>query len=215
MKNLLLKEFKLSMHPTALIFLSLSAMLIIPNYPYYVTFFYTGLAVFFTCLSGRENKDILYTILLPVSKKDIVKARFLFVIIIQLAQLLLAVPFALLRQSFDMPGNQVGMDANIAFFGLSFLMLGIFNLVYFHVYYNDVNKVGKAFAISSIVITLYIIIIEACTHAVPFMRNYLDTRDPEYLVYKLIVLAIGILVYIFMTAVSCKKSIKSFESIDL
>lgn len=215
MKNLLLKEFKLSMHPTALIFLSLSAMLIIPNYPYYVTFFYTGLAVFFTCLSGRENKDILYTILLPVSKKDIVKSRFLFVIIIQLAQLLLAVPFALLRQSFDIPGNLVGMDANIAFFGLSFIMLGIFNLVYFHVYYNDVNKVGKAFAISSIVITLYIIVIEACTHAVPFMRNYLDTKDPEYLACKLIVLAAGILVYIFMTAVSCKKSIKSFESIDL
>lgn len=47
MKKLLRKEVLLSMHPTAIIFLALSMMLIIPNYPYYVIFFYTGLAIFF------------------------------------------------------------------------------------------------------------------------------------------------------------------------
>ena len=47
MKNLLLKEYRLAMHPTVLIFLALSAMLLIPSYPYYVVFFYTALGVFF------------------------------------------------------------------------------------------------------------------------------------------------------------------------
>ena len=45
-------------------------------------------------------------------------------------QVILAVPFAILRQNFNLLGNQVRMDANIAFFDLSFLMLGIFNLVF-------------------------------------------------------------------------------------
>lgn len=215
MKNLLLKEFKLAMHPTAIIFLPLSAMLIIPNYPYYVTFFYTGLAVFFTCLSGRENHDIFYTMSLPVRKKDIVKSRFVFVIIMQLLQMLLAIPFAVLRQSFSIPGNQVGMDANIAFFGLSFIMLGIFNLVFFGVYYKDVNKVGTAFAISSVAMFVYIIIAEACVHVVPFVRYYLDTKDTEYLSYKIIVLAVGIFIYVLMTFVAYKKSAKKFETLDL
>ena len=43
MKHLLYKEWRLAMHPTALLFLPLSAMLLIPNYPYYVIFFYTSL----------------------------------------------------------------------------------------------------------------------------------------------------------------------------
>ena len=34
MKHLLNKEFRLAMHPTNLIFLTLSAMLLIPDYPY-------------------------------------------------------------------------------------------------------------------------------------------------------------------------------------
>ncbi len=215
MKKLLWKEFSLAMHPTAIIFLSLSAMLIIPNYPYYVTFFYTGLAVFFTCLTGRENHDIAFSMSLPVRKRDIVKARFAFVMLIQLLQVLLSIPFAALRQSFDMPGNQVGMDANIAFFGLSFGMLGLFNLVFFRVYYKDVNKVGKAFVWSSATIAVYMILAETSAHVVPFVRDCLDTKDPDYLIYKLYVLAAGMLLYGLLTVVAYGKAVRSFEKLDL
>lgn len=215
MKNLLKKEILLSMHPTALIFLSLSMMLLIPNYPYYVTFFYTGLAVFFTCLNGRENNDVCYTLSLPVSKKSIVKARFSFVILLELAQVLIAVPFAALRQAMPLPGNQVGMDANVAFFGLSFLLLGIFNDVFFTVYYKDVTKVGKAFALSSIAETFYIILAESCVHAIPFFRDKLDTPDSAYLSIKLVVLFVGIAFYIVLTGAAYQKSVKNFDKLDV
>lgn len=171
MKNLTKKEFILSMHPTAIIFLALSMMLVIPNYPYYVTFFYTGLAVFFTSLNGRENNDIYYTLSLPVPKRSIVKARFSFVILLELIQMIIAIPFAIIRQNMPLPGNQVGMDANIAFFGLSFILLGLFNYVFFSIYYKDVTKVGKAFTFSSIAVFIYIIIAESCAHAVPFFKK--------------------------------------------
>ena len=36
MKNLMRKELVLAMHPASVLFLLLSAMLLIPNYPYYV-----------------------------------------------------------------------------------------------------------------------------------------------------------------------------------
>jgi len=68
------------------------------------------------------------------------------------------------------------MEANIAFFGLSFVLFGIFNLVFFRIYYKDVNKVGKAFLISSIVVFLYIMVVESCTHILFFAKNYLDTK---------------------------------------
>lgn len=215
MKKLLAKEAKLAMHPTAPIFLMLSAMLLIPNYPYYVVFFYTGLAVFFTCLMGRENNDVTYTMLLPVRKTDIVKARYAFVVLLELIQVIVAIPFAVLRQHLPLEPNQVGMDANISLFAISFIMLGLFSLVFFKVYYSDVLKVGKAFVLSSISVFGFMIIAEVLTHAVPFFRDILDTYDNVYVPQKLVVLAIGIIVYISLTLISYTSSKKSFELLDL
>lgn len=215
MKDLLFKEFKLALHPTSIIFLALSAMLLIPNYPYYVTFFYTGLGVFFTCLNGRENNDIFYTASLPVRKKDIVKARILLVVILQILQVIIAAVFALLRQALNMEENLAGMDANIAFFGFAFIMMGLFNLIFFGIYYKNVFKVGKAFLISSIVTFIYIGVAEVCAHAVPFVRDCLDTKDPLYVEYKLAVFILGIVLYIVLTLLSYKRSAKKFEMFDL
>lgn len=215
MKNLLKKELFLSLHPTAPIFLILSAMLLIPNYPYYVVFFYTGLAIFFICLSGRENNDVFYTLMLPVAKKDIVRARFALIVLLEAAQLICAVPFAFIRQNMPLPGNQVGMDANIALFGLSLILFGIFNFIFFRIYYSDVNKVGRAFIWSSVVVFVYITAAETCAHVVPFMRDRLDTPDPQFLPEKLAVLAAGLVIYFVLTAVVYHRSVRTFEALDL
>jgi len=79
MKELLFKEFKLAAHPTTYLFLFLGAMLLIPAYPYFVAFIYTCLGIFFIFLSARENQDILYTVSLPVRKRDVVKSRVLMI----------------------------------------------------------------------------------------------------------------------------------------
>jgi hypothetical protein len=215
MKNLLKKEFLLAMHPTVPIFLLLSAMLLIPNYPYYVVFFYTGLAVFFTCLSGRENHDLAYTIQLPVAKRDVVRGRFVFVLLIEDAQMLIAIPFAILRQSLPLPGNTVGMDANISLFAFSLVLLGLFNRIFFTRYYRNVQQVGKAFVVASAVVFLYIAAVEVCAHAVPFVRDRLDTPDPQFLPEKLIALAVGLIVFGLLTEFSYKKSVFLFERQDL
>lgn len=215
MIKLISKEFKLALHPTCIIFLSLSLMLVIPNYPYYVTFFYTGLAIFFTCLSGRENNDIYYMMLLPIRKRDIVKARFLMAIIIEFLQVLVAIPVAILRNYTNPAGNTVGMDANIAFFGFTFVLLGLFNYTFFTKYYKDTDKVGMSFLLGSTVVFLYIIFAEAAAHAIPFVRDYLDTKDPNFVSAKLIVLAVGVLIYIVLNFAAYNKSVKSFEKLDL
>ena len=215
MKNLLKKEFLLSMHPTVPMFLLLSAMLLIPNYPYYIVFFYTALAVFFTCLGGRENNDVFYTLMLPVAKKDIVRARFLFVVLFEAAQVVFAIPFAVIRQKMPISGNAVGMDANIALFGFSLAMLGIFNFIFFRIYYSDVTKVGKAFGLASVWISIYMVAAEVCAHAVPFVRDRLDTKDPQFLGEKLAVLAAGLAVFAILTLTAYRKSVRTFESFDL
>lgn len=215
MKTLLYKEFRLASHPTTFLFPLLSAMLLIPNYPYYVVFFYTTLGIFFVCLSGRENHDIFYTMLLPVEKRSLVRARMLFAVCMEAVQLVLAVPFAVLRTHFAMPGNAAGMDANTAFFGLALGMLGVFNLVFFTRYYAASEQVGKAFAIGSIAEFVYMAAAESCTFVVPFVHSVLDTPDPQHLPAKLIVLALGAAAFALLTLLACARAEKTFARLDL
>lgn len=215
MKRLLYKELTLVLHPTTLLFLGLSILVLVPNYPYYVTFFYTCLGIFFLTLSGRENHDILYTMLLPVSKAGIVQARFLLAVAVELTQLLLAIPFAMIRNTLMPMANEAGMEANVAFFGLSLLMLGVFNYVFFTRHYRDTAKVGGPFAAGCIAFGVLMLLAETATFVLPFARDYLDTKDPQYLAYKLPVLGIGIVAYALLTGLAYRRSVRSFEVLDI
>ncbi len=215
MLKLIKKEFVLAMHPIVPMMLLLSAMVLIPNYPYIVIFFYTSMAVFFTCLSGRENNDVVYSLNLPVAKKNIVKARFMFAIILEFAQMIIMIPFTLLSQTINSMGNQAGMDANIALFAIAFIVYGLFNFVFFHSYYKNVSKVGIAFVKSSVLIFFATALDVVFSHAVPFLRDVLDTPDSKYLSQKIVFLLIGLLFYVILTFISYKKSVANFEKQDL
>lgn len=216
MRKLLFKELRLALQAPAILFLALSALVLIPNYPYYITFFYTALGIFFCCQLGRENRDIFFTMCLPVRKRDVVTARMLLAVLLELAQIVLAVPFAALRQSFtSLGGNAVGMDANIALFGLSLGMLGLFNLVFFSAYYKNPDKVGLPFLLGSIAMFAYIVLAETCAHVVPFFREKLDTPDPQFLTEKLLILGAGIVVYVLLTALAHRRASRRFEALDL
>lgn len=215
MKDLLYKEFRLAMHPAAAIFLGLAAMMLIPNYPLTVTFFYSCLGVFFICLNGRENRDVFYTLLLPVEKRDPVRARVAMVCILQLGQALLCVPFLLLRSLYPSAGNVVGLDANLALLGFGFVEMGLFNLVFFPRHYKDPSKVGIPFLFGSLAVFLWAAFSEVLPHAVPFVRDRLDTPLFQFLPEKLAVFFCGLALYALMTWAACRLSEKRFERLDI
>ncbi len=215
MKNLLYKEFRLAMHPAALLFLALASMMMIPNYPLSVTFFYSCLGVFFICLNGRENKDILYTMLLPVKKRDLVKARFGMVILLQLALALLCIPFFFLRSLYPPEGNVVGMDANLALLGFGLILLGLFNFLFFRRYYRNPSRVGLPFLLGSAGVFLMVGLTEALPHFVPFVRDKLDTPLFQFLPEKLGFFLAGSAVYALLTFLAYRLSVRSFEKLDL
>lgn len=215
MVPLLRKEFRLCKHPITPMMVLLSAMVLIPNYPYVVIFFYVSMAIFFTCLLGRENNDIIYSLNLPIRKRSIVKARLLFAVIIQLVQLAVMIPFSLLNQHRDAPCNQAGMDATVSLFAIGFLVYGLFNRVFFSSYYRNVNRVGVAFVKASVVLFACAGLDVVSTYAVPFVRERLDTPGASFLWEKLIFFALCALIYGILTVVTYQISIRRFERQDL
>lgn len=215
MKALLYKEFRLVTHPTTVLFLLLSAMLLIPNYPLYVTFFYCTLGIFFACLGGRENGDVFYTVLQSVQKRDAVRARILFAAVFEATQLLLAAGCTVLRVRLIGAQNAAGMDANLALFGFSLLLLGVFNMTFFPLYYKNPAKVGKSFAVSTVVLFLCISVLESMCFILPFFKEKLDTPDPQFLAEKSAVLFFGVLAYVVLTLTADKIAERRFEKLDV
>ncbi len=217
MKALLIKEFRLAKHPTLFIFPFLGLMLLIPAYPYFVAFIYTCLSVFFIFLQGRENKDIFFTVSLPVSKRDIVKARCSFIAIIELVEILVAVPFAIIgaRINPNPNGNEVGIEANVAFFGLVLIMYALFNLVFLPIFYKTAYRAGIALLFGGLAVSIYIIGIEAAIQLVPILKTSLDTADPAFQLAQLPILAAGIVIYALAMLLAYRISANRFAKVNL
>ena len=217
MKNLLMKEWRLTVIPVTYVFMSFVLMLLIPSYPYTVSFFYTGLGIFLMMITARENKDVLYMSSLPVAKKDIVKARYLLVISIEMIQLILSIPVIVLRSTVMVYDNVAGIDANVALLGIGFLFFGLFNRTFFAVYFKDVYKVGIAFICSSIVAFILVAVSEASVHICRAITGYCfwDSVTGADQMKQLPILAAGIIIFLLLTFVGLKTDCKRFEKLDL
>ena len=213
--KMLMKEWKLCMHPTGYIMLLCAALLLVPGYPYGVTCFYMGLAIFFICLTARENHDAAYTLTLPVSREDAVKARILFCTVLEVADLLLMGVFTLVKNAIGSVPNPAGLDAGLAMIGEGMLIFALFNMVFFPNYYKDINKPGKAFGFAAAAVFVWIILEIVATYAVPFFRDILDRPDPHYMREKALFTLAALALMAAGTAWSIKQSVKKFESVDL
>lgn len=214
MKALLYKQFRLVCHPMTLIFCLFGIMVLIPNYPYTVIFFYVMLGLFFTFLNIREQKDIYYSALLPVPKRDTVKAGCAFVVIIEVLSLVVLIPCSLLAVHLQ-PGrdNLVGLDPNLALLAAGFLLYAVFNGVFLPSFYANGYKVGMAFINAVIPTTLAMMVLEALPHF-PAL-TWLDDLDAATQVRLLPALIGSVLIYAGGMALTFRASARRYEKVDL
>ena len=87
------------------------------------------LGLFFTFLNMREQKDIYFSALLPIRKRDTVRAAVVFAVLVEMLSMVITALFCLLSARLQ-PGkdNAVGMDANLMLLGAGFVLYGVFNL---------------------------------------------------------------------------------------
>ena len=214
-RRLFRKECRLAMQPAVFFFECMAFMLLIPDYPYFITFFYATLNVFFICIFGRENRDVEYTALLPVDRRDIVSARFRLCLRLELILTGASAVFAALRPSLGMLTNAAGMVPNAAFFGLALLLLGIFNLLFFPMYYKDTRRIGIPYTVSAIVFAAAMILIMSAVMipVSPFHR--LDVYDAEYRGIRILVLVIGGALFMLLSWLSLRISVRRFRREDI
>ncbi len=215
MKNLLYKEFRLVIHPMYFLVALTAALLLIPQWPYFIAMMY----IFFITMpnlfsGGKAQNDIGFTVMLPVRKGDVVRARVLSVVVLELIQIALSAVFAMLNLTLYRVENFL-LDPNIAFFGLTFIMYGLFNVIFFPMFYKSAQKIGMPTLTAVIAIILYAVAVEIAVPLLPEVKYVLDGINGDALVRQLLVLAAGIAVFALLTWLACRVSVKRFEKVDL
>ena len=213
MSELFVKEWRLAAPAVDVMFVFLGALVLVPAYPYGMVFFFGMLAAFFSCQFARENADIFYTMLLPVCKRDVVKGKMMLIVSIELAQLALTIPFAIMRTELLPNSNPVGIEANVAYFGCGLVIYAVFNLIFLSVFFSDAVSVGKAFIFAVVPATLLILCMEAAVHLSALA--WLDGSSLSDQLRQLPILVIGVAFYVASTALTYRIAARNFSRVDL
>lgn len=214
MKTLLYKQLRLVCHPMTPVFCLFGVMILIPNYPYSVTFFYVTLGLFFTFLNMREQKDIYYSAILPIRKRDTVKAALLFAVLVEVLSVVITALFCVLSAQLQPDkDNAVGMDGNLMLLGAGFLIYGVFNLVFFTVLYRSGYKVGVAYVKANIAMWPTMLAAEAVVHF-PGLA-WLNRVDAQAELRQLPIFLGGVVLFAALTLVAYRRSAALYEKVDL
>ena len=230
MKALLYKEFKLAMHPICYVFIAMfPLMILIPSYPIAVGFIYVLTCypvLFLGANKGQQSNDLLYSTLLPIRKKDIVKARIMTVFIMHLAFIAITsalYPVALMINgsitesalAVDPMANPItnaglGLNSYVLILAIVLVGFALADLIFFPIYYKN----GKSIVMSTLLMILgFVVYLGVFTIGLPYIPGCEWINNlPLYI--QFIALAVSLIIYASLHLLVYKISSKRLERVD-
>lgn len=216
MTKLIKKEFSFTAMLITYLFIAAAGMTMLPGYPILCGPFFICLGLFYTYQGAREGNDVLFSSLLPVKKGDVVRAKYVFVVAIELISFAIMTALTLLRMAALNEASPYAenalMNANLMSLGFSLMIFASFNILFLGGFWKDAYKIGMPFVRAMIAIFLVLGIGESI-HFFPGMKEINTSFGMIEIQYA--VLGCGVLAYILGTLISMNRSVKRFEKIDL
>lgn len=217
MNALLNKEMRLSTLLLTYLFIGFALMTMMPGYPILCGTFFITLGIFQSYQSAREANDIVFSALLPVAKRDVVKGKYQFSVMIELCGFVLMAVLTLVRMTALSDAavyrQNALMNANPFYLGCALVILGVFNLIFLGGFFRTAYSLGKPF-ITYIIVNFLLIGIAEALHHFPGMEA-LNTFGFDHIGLQLLTLLAGAMLYILLTVMSYNKACENFERIDL
>ena len=217
MRNILRKETKLSASVLSYLFILFGFMFFLPGYPILCGAFFVSLGLYQSFQTAREANDIVFSALLPIAKRDVVKGKYLFVCLIESCALLLMTFSVILRMTVflhsEVYRNNALMNANLFALGVACLIFGLFNWIFVCGFFKTAYKFGRPF-VTFIVAAFMSIIAAEALHHVPGLET-VNAFGTENMIMQLMLLAAGVILYVLITVLSYRRACTYFERIDL
>lgn len=214
--RLLYKDLRLSIHPFFLMLPVLTgALLLIPQWPYFIAlmyFFWISIPTITNTFNAQN--DYGFSVMLPVSKGDIVVGKIYSFILLELLHLIFAVIFAVIHAViYDYPNFL--LNPNMAFFGVAFLMYGLFNLVFFPMYFRTAYQFGLPTIVGTVVTLILAGGIEALAIYFPMVNKFMKGSGRDMRLFQLGVLVVGILLFVVFNYLAIRLSKANYERVDI
>ncbi len=212
MKNMIYKELRLTLHPLFYVALLFGALLLIPQWPYFIALMYFFFIVVPNIFStAKAQNDLDFSASLPVRRGDIVKARIMSIVILELLQIIVAAVFAAINVAIYPMGNFL-MEPNAAFIGFALMMYGIHNVILFPMFYKTAYKIAVPTIAAITVSVLFACAAETAVQIIPAAR-VLDGRLSTWAHFA--VLICGIVIFALLNLLAAKISVKRFEKVNI
>ena len=217
MRSIMTKEMRLSASVLSYLFILFGFMFFLPGYPILCGVFFVTFGIFQSFQSAREANDIVFSSLLPIAKRDVVKGKFLFVCFIEACGLIPMIIAVIVRMTLLLEAvpyrNNALMNANLFALGLAFFIYGLFNLVFVGGFFKTAYKLGRPFVLYIVVAFLTIFLGEGLHHFPGC--NWVNGFGMEYITGQSVLLIAGMILCILFTIISYRKAVRDFEKIDL
>ncbi len=212
MNNLLYKEFNLSITKFFIIMpFLLAGLIMIPNWIFTITFMYFfWISVPNIFMNFNTQNDYLFMSTLPVDKRNIVMAKIQLVVSLEMIHILAAAVFTVIHNNVYGTYNFF-LDLNFAFYGLIFIMFGLFNITFLPLYFRTTYRIAKPLIVSLSVTGIYAVAMEALNFMV---KPYNEIMEESALGVQLSIFFAGIVVYLLLTHIAKSRSVTNFMSVN-
>lgn len=208
MKNLIFKEFKLSVHPLTYLMMALIALASLSGIGSFYPLCLFGVLYTFPFMGikkGVTNNDLYYSLLLPVRRENVVKARIASTTVLQIIYTVLVLILSGVAMVIpnEIPLKQVSLAQPFALIAICLIAYTIFDFIYIPWFYHN----GKEVVWNMVTGTLVTAIVSAGLSIVPaFNQKLMDMltiggKNANYF------LQIGILLGSLAIYIGCKIAI--------
>ena len=217
MNKLLMKEIRLSSSKLSFVFLAFGLMTLLPGYPILCGAFFICLGIFQSWQYAREAGDISYSVLLPVAKRDVVRGKYRFAVLIELMGFSVMTVCTVLRMTLLADSavyrSNVLMNANPFFLAMALLIFGLFNAIFIGGFFRTAYRFSRPF-VMFLIAAFAVLAVGETLHHLPRL-SLMNAFGFEHWPLQLMLLLSGNVCFLLLTIFSCKRSMKRFEALDL
>ncbi len=217
MYNLLMKDIKLGVNPFFYFMPFLTgALMLIPGWLYFFVFLYFCFITIPNIYGAyKTQNDLIFSIMMPVTKKDIVKSKMAVVVLLELLHIVTAAIYGVIHTQIYPDFNYFFFGPSIGFFGLCFVMLAIFNLIFISMYYKTSYKYGFPTVVGIIGAMLFGAAAEWVGIKNSMVFDLFKGKGADNFAIQFAILITGIVIFAIFTIIAYNIAIKRFKKVEI
>lgn len=219
MYNLVMKDIKLGIPPMFLVFPMLLGMLmLIPSWIYFLVpmyFFWITVPNMFA--NFKAQNDLMFTSMMPVTKKDIVKARVSVIVILEILHIGFAAIFGVIHDLVysNMNIGYLFFAPSMGFWGLCMVMLAIFNIILIPMYYKTAYKFSGALIPATSAAMIFAGIVQWLGIQMKSVSDIFNVTISEHIGLHASILVAGIIIFAAFTLIAYRIAVRRFLKVEL